>query len=247
MLTGVHLTNQQERPFYLLYGRQPNLPTALDHTIPMARFPVVESDYGKALARELKEPRTVAKKNVEAAQRRQKSYYDRGTKDSGLKAGDLVMLKVQPKYKLDRRYKGPFVIKSLTDTNAVIQGKGDPSSEELNVSIQRLSKCGKAMSNARPWLGQSGKLRKQRAVRKPVVSEETTRSQDSPPPSPTVTTRCGRQVRRPPRFSVITHHTPEGLSFKGGGSCETGRKSHEAESRESPAKKCHLVTVTSLA
>ena len=49
-----------ETPFYLLYGRQPNLPTALDLTIPMARFPVVESDYGKALAREFKEAWTVA-------------------------------------------------------------------------------------------------------------------------------------------------------------------------------------------
>ena len=47
------------------------------------------------------------------------------------------MLKVQPKYKLDRKYKGPFVIKSLTNTNAVIQSI-DHSSEEMNVSILTL-------------------------------------------------------------------------------------------------------------
>ena len=62
------------------------------------------------------------------------------------------MLKVQPKDKLDRKYKGPFVIKSITDTNAVIHSK-DSSSEEINVSIQRLSKCGGGMSNVKPWLG----------------------------------------------------------------------------------------------
>ena len=68
------------------------------------------------------------------------------------------MLKVQPKLKLDRRYKGPFIIKSLTDTNAMIQSKGDPNSEELNIS-RRLSKCGGAMLNATPWLGQTGNPR----------------------------------------------------------------------------------------
>ena len=70
------------------------------------------------------------------------------------------MLKVQTKYKLGRQYKGPFVIESLTDTNAVIHVKRDPSSEKLNVSRQRLSKCGEAISSAKPWVGPSGKLRK---------------------------------------------------------------------------------------
>ena len=37
--------------------------------------------------------------------------------------------------------KGPFVVESLTETNAVIRVKGDKSSEPWNVSRQRLSKC----------------------------------------------------------------------------------------------------------
>ena len=231
-----------EAPFFLLYGRQPNLPTALDLTVPMPRFPVVESAYGLALEKELKEARAVAKKNIETAQRRQKSYYDRGVKDNGLSVGDLVMLKVQPKYKLDRRYKGPFVIKSLTDTNAVIQSRGDPDSEELNISRQRLSKCGGAMSNATPWLGQSGKLRKRRVVKKPTLPDEDATLLDSSSPPKAVITRHGRQVRRPARFTP--NDTPEGLSLKGGGSCGAKRvESRELrESREPPAKKCYLVT-----
>ena len=70
----------------------------------MSQLPMVKSDYGKALTRELEEARIVARKNAEAAQQQQKSNYDWAVKDSGLKAGDLVMLKVQPKYKLDRKY-----------------------------------------------------------------------------------------------------------------------------------------------
>ena len=131
------------------------------------------------------------------------------------------MLKVQPKYKLDRRYKGSFVIKSLTDTNAVIYIKGDKNPEEINVSRQRLSKCVEAMSNAKPWIGQSGKLRKCRVIWKPALPvEQAAKELDSSQPTPIVT-RHGRQVRRPARFSVITHDIPEGLSSKGRRSCGT--------------------------
>ena len=35
-------------------------------------------------------------------------HYDRRAKDSELQVGDLVMLKVQPRFRLDRSYKGPF-------------------------------------------------------------------------------------------------------------------------------------------
>ena len=208
-----------ETTFYLLYGRKPNLPTGLDLTVPRPQFPVVESDYALALEKELK-IRSVTKKNVEAAQRRQKKYYDKAAKDNGLTVGDLVMLKVQPKFKLDRHYKGPFIIKALTDTNAVIQIKTDVNAEELNVLRQSLSKCGGAMSNAKPWIRQSGKLKKRQVVRKPVLPDDEALQEDSPVPAPTVTTKCGRKVRRPARFSLITCDNPEGLSSKGGGSCE---------------------------
>ena len=83
-----------------------------------------------------------------------------------LKVGNLVMLSVQPRYKLDRQFKGPFVIESLTETNAVIQVKGDKKAEPWNVSRQRLSKCSELLAGTEPWLGQSGKLRKRRVVKK---------------------------------------------------------------------------------
>ena len=79
----------------------------------MPRFSVVELDYGIALE-ELKEARAVTRKNIEAAQQHQKIYYDQGVKDNGLNEGDLVILKVQPKFKLDRRYKRPFIGASPT-------------------------------------------------------------------------------------------------------------------------------------
>ena len=81
-----------------------------------------------------KEPHEIAKKNILQAQRLQKQCYDRGAKDVRLQIGDLVMLKVEPKFCLDRNYRGTYKIKSLTSTNAVIALKDDNSAEEINVS-----------------------------------------------------------------------------------------------------------------
>ena len=61
------------------------------------------------------------------------------------------------------------------------------------------------------------------------------RLEDTSSPAPIVTKR-GCQIRRPARFSVITDDTPEGLSFKGGGSCEARIDiSRETEERQSHA------------
>ena len=53
-----------------------------------------------------------------------------------LKVDDLVMLKTEPRFRLDQSYKSPFVIKSLTSTNTEIQLKDDAKAEQLNVSRQ---------------------------------------------------------------------------------------------------------------
>ena len=69
------------------------------------------------------------------------------------------MLKVEPRFKLDRPYKGPYRVKKVTPTNVFIQQINDPSSEVLDVSIQRVSKCSTNLETAAPWLGHSGKSR----------------------------------------------------------------------------------------
>jgi len=81
-----------------------------------------------------------------------------------LKVGDLVMTELR--FKLDRLFKGPFAVKSLTSTNAMIHLKDNSAAELLNVSKQRLSRCEPAMETATPWVGHSGKLRKRRQVRR---------------------------------------------------------------------------------
>ena len=93
-----------------------------------------------------------------------------------LNVGDLVMIKTEPRFRLDRSYKGPFEIKSLTSTNAMIQLKHDVRAEELNVSRQRLPLCKPDMLHSTPWTGHSGKLRKRHRIRRKVNQDSQTSS-----------------------------------------------------------------------
>ena len=44
------------------------------------------------------------------------------------------MLKTQFHFRLDRSFRGPFVVQSVTLTNAVIKAKGIEDAQEINVS-----------------------------------------------------------------------------------------------------------------
>ena len=68
------------------------------------------------------------------------------------------MLKVEPRFQLDQTYKGPFEIKSLSTTNAVIVLKGDDKSEETlrktlekKTSTEERSRCTRNCTTGRSY------------------------------------------------------------------------------------------------
>ena len=56
-------------PFYLLYGRDPQLPSALDFQVPVSRYPTVETDYGQELVKYLKKVREIARGTIQKKQK----------------------------------------------------------------------------------------------------------------------------------------------------------------------------------
>ena len=106
----------------------------------------------------------MAQQNIKEKQKEQKKYYDQRTKDKRLEVGDLVMHKTAPSFRLDRSFKGPFVVKTVTPTNAVILLKDDSHANLINVSRQRLSKCNREIGHSTPWIGLPNKLRKCRQI-----------------------------------------------------------------------------------
>ena len=214
-----------------MYGRDARLPTALNFFAPAVKCLTIETEYARELFQELKRARQLAKKSIQSAQGNQKKQYDRRAKDSSIHAGDLVMLKVEPRFKLDRGYKGPYRVNEVTLTNATIQMMNDPSAEPIHVSLQRLSLCNGAFSSdTQPWRGHC-KNRRRRQIRRPG---------NCPPPDCTgqdvdavvdnqqcTRTRTGRGVKKPARYCLAM----EGPASPGGGRCKVEKSRDEDHER----------------
>ncbi|KXJ06192.1 Retrovirus-related Pol polyprotein from transposon 412 [Exaiptasia diaphana] len=109
-------------PFHLMFGREMRLP--LD--VMMGPPDVGEDSYGEfasQLKQNLNDAYRLARENLNCAQKRQKEYYDKGTKKSLFNPGDEVHLfnphiKEGEAAKFHRKWKGPFKITAkITDVN----------------------------------------------------------------------------------------------------------------------------------
>ena len=81
----------KESPFFLMYGRDPRLPTATALSWPMERSMVDLEEYGEHLATNLAEAWKVAQEAIQQAQSKQKQYYDDGSRTI-FKAGNRAFL-----------------------------------------------------------------------------------------------------------------------------------------------------------
>ena len=217
-----------ESPFLLVYGRDARMPTSLDFSAPTVCYPIVATEYAKELCKDLKATRELAGKSIRKAQIGQKTQYDKGVRECDLQKGYLVMLKVQPRFKLGRPYRGPFEVQSLSSTNAVIKLVNDKNAEPWDVSRQRLSKCHPGMESVQqPWVSHSKRLRRRRVLKYTINkgigsnnsqpakrSQSATSSEKQQIPQTMTKTRSGRVVRTPLRFkntdSPGAHHVNEG-------------------------------------
>ena len=111
----------------LVYGNNPRVSTSLDFYHPCTIPAVVSTDYAKELWKEMKKARSVAHEMINPAQNHQKCSYDKKAKDPAFQEGDIVMLKVEPRYKLDHAFRGPYRVQSTTQTNAIIRPVSDPT------------------------------------------------------------------------------------------------------------------------
>ena len=80
------------------------------------------------------------------------------------------MLRVEPKFKLDRIYRGPYRVTGVTPTNVLIRPMNDPNGEILDVSIQRVSMCKEQLSTSSPWMGH-GCGRRRQQIKKTTVTQ----------------------------------------------------------------------------
>lgn len=147
---------------------------------------------------------------------------------SRIKEGDLVMLKVEPRFKLDRSFRGPYCVYTITDTCEHIRPINKPSDDLITVSLQRLSRCcSEQLGAAKPWMGH-GKTRKRRELRRNKQTDGSQLMESSVSGSTeqsTQTTRRGRPIKKPARYCLSINSSPQVSAFQEGGSCKD--ESHE--------------------
>ena len=78
-----------------------------------------------------------------------------------------MYIKVQPKFKLDHTYHGPYRVYEATSTNVKVKPVTTPDAEAITISLQQVSKCkGNFLAN-QFWYGHSvTRPRKRRTVKK---------------------------------------------------------------------------------
>ena len=170
----------RETPFYLLYGRDPRLPS--ESVLHHAKSPYVidTDDYKTALTIGMSEAWKAAQENIKSAQQKQKHNYDRHTKEIHYEIGDRVMVympnAVKGKaWKLARPFYGPYRVLSTTPTNVEVKPVDKPDADSIFVSLDRVRPCYPELPDV-SWCGTAKQRQKRKtATRKRQVpaTEET--------------------------------------------------------------------------
>lgn len=156
----------KESPFYLVYGRDPRIPTSTVLSYRRSPYTVDIDDYKLELTEALSGAWKLAHDHIQVAQARQKFQYDKHSADVQLKPGERVMVfmpaETQGKNrKLARPFHGPYRVLGATSTNVEVRLIDDPKSESIFVSLDRVRKCYPEQGN-RTWTGKSKRRRTNR-------------------------------------------------------------------------------------
>ena len=84
--------NRQESPFYLFYGRDPQLPTSEMLEPQIDRVPYNLDDYKTEMVKHTSGAWKLARENVKCAQMSQKKHYDKTVQQHKIKQGDSLCL-----------------------------------------------------------------------------------------------------------------------------------------------------------
>ena len=134
-------SSTSESPFYLLYGRDPFLPSdiALSRILPTKSVMTCPETISERLSFAW----DLAREHIQKAQDNQKKYYDRKAKPHKFCVGERVLLyrKVLQKgrtKKLSHFWRGPFRIVELSHTNAVLRSCDRPKGPTFTVNVTHL-------------------------------------------------------------------------------------------------------------
>ena len=141
-----------ESPFYLLYGRDPRLPTdeLLDNS--EDRRLIDTRDYKEEMSHRFAVAWELARSQVEKAQERQKLFHDKFAKQPDIKVGARVFVyhpaeRRDKAYKFSRPFVGPYHVLTLYPNGAEVKLVAKPASKSIRVALNRIRLCPKEISD----------------------------------------------------------------------------------------------------
>ena len=135
-----------ESPFFLLYGRDAQLPLEEVMCPEPTRHPIDLSDYKMELSSSMAEAWEIARTSIKKAQRRQKQQHDRKARDPKFVIGDRVFVympasKSSQAYKFAKPFEGPYRIIAMYDNGADVRLVDRPTAPPIRVALDRLRHC----------------------------------------------------------------------------------------------------------
>ena len=135
-----------ESPFFLLYGRDPRLPTPALLCPANAKKTLDLKEYGTELQAKMSDAWELARRNVTKAQRRQKKFYDQKSRPGRFSVGERVFLfkpaeKTGKKRKFAKPFHGPYRIVEIGENTAKVRRVDQPEEEPILVAQERLRWC----------------------------------------------------------------------------------------------------------
>ncbi len=162
-----------ESPFFLLYGRDPRLPTELRLDQPATREVLDLDTYKGEVAARMQDAWSLAQTQVKKAQKRQKDTFDRQAKPPSYSVGERVFVympgaKATKAYKFARRFYGPYRVVTLYDTGVEVCPVDRPQEIPIRVSLTESDDCQEQIPDTFwPWKSRPKRIPAKKAAHTP--------------------------------------------------------------------------------
>ena len=135
-----------ESPFYLLYGRDPQLPTETALSVSVDRSIVELDDYKSQMVEKMSSAWSLARTAVKRAQKTQKRQYDKSANNTRFSVGDRVFVymparKTGHMRKLASPFEGPYRVVTVSPNVVEVRLVDKPRSTSIWVSLERVRRC----------------------------------------------------------------------------------------------------------
>ena len=140
----------KESPFFLLYGRDAQLPTEKIINAPVFRETTNLDDYRTEMSQRMAQAWDCAREQIIKAQKKQKQQHDRHAKDPSFQVGERVFVYMPAAgqgeaYKFAKKFQGPFRIITMYDNG--VELKDINRSKHIRVALNRVRRCPKEMKD----------------------------------------------------------------------------------------------------